>query len=549
VGAALLAALTLHAAEPDFVRFAPLPGNPQLGADVGCVRLRGGGVPLSTEAFQLLAYSAGPNGVAENGAGDDLLLGPVPAQYSFTLLSHHARYQVDDPRQVGEIDAATGLFTAGSGLATGLGRVEARTAGGKRAEAPVFILAPDFVANPPPRIHHLSCEARGAAVRLEWLPGGPYLFQTVYRDGAEIARLPGDARTLEDGAAGPGIHEYEVVGTARDAARDRELDSDPTRCVVVSGRPPLVHLLWSPAEQRTGRTDSAAAIREALLQNGEEVHEVAEIVGVNLRDFRAVWAVFGTYPHEHYLWLSEAVQLADYLVRDRGKLYIEGADVWGFVPTNAFHRVDGVFDCPEDDLNCVGVDGGTSDLFHLRGADGGNGLDLSPFAGPLRYSGENMFIDRLLPGPRGSAAVWFNADVGYAAGIAYRASTYRTIQCSFEFGGIEGDRQEIMRRYLQFLDASTTDLRFIRGDADMSGAVDITDAIAVLGFLFLGSPLPDCPDARDSNDDGEVDITDAIRILSFLFLGGPPPRGPFPDCGTDPTPDAGACFRRLDCPG
>jgi len=82
---------------------------------------------------------------------------------------------------------------------------------------------------------------------------------------------------------------------------------------------------------------------------------------------------------------------------------------------------------------------------------------------------------------------------------------------------------------------------FIRGDADGSGSVDITDAIFVLAHLFLGADSPACPDAADANDDGQLDISDPIAVLMHLFLGGgslpPPADAP----GSDPTPDALGC--------
>jgi hypothetical protein len=79
---------------------------------------------------------------------------------------------------------------------------------------------------------------------------------------------------------------------------------------------------------------------------------------------------------------------------------------------------------------------------------------------------------------------------------------------------------------------------FLRGDAGGNGAVEMADAIFILGWQFLGSRGPDCPDAADVNDDGQVNIGDPIELLSGLFLGGspPPPPGPF-DCGVDPTED------------
>jgi hypothetical protein len=68
--------------------------------------------------------------------------------------------------------------------------------------------------------------------------------------------------------------------------------------------------------------------------------------------------------------------------------------------------------------------------------------------------------------------------------------------------------------------------------------LDLSDAVAILSFLFLGGSILDCPDARDANDDARVDLSDAVFVLTFLFLGGLPIPDPGPDaCGPDPTAD------------
>jgi hypothetical protein len=94
--------------------------------------------------------------------------------------------------------------------------------------------------------------------------------------------------------------------------------------------------------------------------------------------------------------------------------------------------------------------------------------------------------------------------------------------------------------------------RFVRGDVDSDGAVDLTDAVRILDHLFLGGPAPECLDAADTDDDAELSLTDPIVVLSWLFLGGPAPEPPSPtagsypggDCGTDPTASDGLdCFR------
>ena len=91
------------------------------------------------------------------------------------------------------------------------------------------------------------------------------------------------------------------------------------------------------------------------------------------------------------------------------------------------------------------------------------------------------------------------------------------------------------------LSQGSQQVKFIRGDVDASGTIDISDPIFLLGYLFLGEKAPDCLDAGDANDDGLLDISDAVYGLTFQFLGGPPPPSPYPDCGIDPTDDA------LDC--
>ncbi len=71
------------------------------------------------------------------------------------------------------------------------------------------------------------------------------------------------------------------------------------------------------------------------------------------------------------------------------------------------------------------------------------------------------------------------------------------------------------------------------GDANRDGSVNIADALAILGFLFGGSPLDALCErpaganvVLDVNGDGGVDISDPIRLLLYLFSDGdPPPRG------------------------
>ena len=83
---------------------------------------------------------------------------------------------------------------------------------------------------------------------------------------------------------------------------------------------------------------------------------------------------------------------------------------------------------------------------------------------------------------------------------------------------------------------------FRRGDVNLDGAVDISDASRFLGFLFLGDGRLPCEDAADANDSGRLDLADTVFILSFLFLERVVPPQPGPDvAGMDPSLDALGC--------
>jgi hypothetical protein len=79
-------------------------------------------------------------------------------------------------------------------------------------------------------------------------------------------------------------------------------------------------------------------------------------------------------------------------------------------------------------------------------------------------------------------------------------------------------------------------LFFVRGEVNGDGFVDLSDAISILLFLFLGGSTPDPLSEADIDDTGGVDTTDVILLLGHIFLGGPPPAAPYPEPGADPTP-------------
>jgi hypothetical protein len=88
---------------------------------------------------------------------------------------------------------------------------------------------------------------------------------------------------------------------------------------------------------------------------------------------------------------------------------------------------------------------------------------------------------------------------------------------------------------------------FLRGDANRDRVLNLGDAVLILRHLFAVGTVPLvllCPDAADIDDDGRIGITDAVALLGYLFSRGQPPAPPFPEVGHDsPAADD------LGCPG
>ncbi len=82
---------------------------------------------------------------------------------------------------------------------------------------------------------------------------------------------------------------------------------------------------------------------------------------------------------------------------------------------------------------------------------------------------------------------------------------------------------------------------FVRGDANLDDRHDVADAVTLLGVLTSEVDPPTCLDILDINDDGAIEISDAIYLLSFLFQEGPAIPAPYSTADLDPTPDDLLC--------
>jgi hypothetical protein len=65
--------------------------------------------------------------------------------------------------------------------------------------------------------------------------------------------------------------------------------------------------------------------------------------------------------------------------------------------------------------------------------------------------------------------------------------------------------------------------RYMCGDCNDDGIVDIGDAIYLINYLYRGDPAPDPWQAGDTNNDDVVELGDVIFLINYLFKSGPPP--------------------------
>jgi hypothetical protein len=90
-------------------------------------------------------------------------------------------------------------------------------------------------------------------------------------------------------------------------------------------------------------------------------------------------------------------------------------------------------------------------------------------------------------------------------------------------------------------------VRFTRGDCTSDGVVNISDAICVVNHVLGRGDLGECEKSADVDDNGVVAVTDAVLLLGLLFVAGPRPDGNAFDCGHDPTVDGLTCTGAHEC--
>lgn len=63
----------------------------------------------------------------------------------------------------------------------------------------------------------------------------------------------------------------------------------------------------------------------------------------------------------------------------------------------------------------------------------------------------------------------------------------------------------------------------ICGDANGSGSVNVSDAVCIINYVFVGGPEPYTFMAADPNCSGDINVSDAVYIINYIFGGGDAP--------------------------
>jgi hypothetical protein len=67
------------------------------------------------------------------------------------------------------------------------------------------------------------------------------------------------------------------------------------------------------------------------------------------------------------------------------------------------------------------------------------------------------------------------------------------------------------------------DVAVLPGDANLDGAIDVGDVVAMIQYVFSGGPVPERLPNGDVDCSNTMDISDAVYLVQYIFSSGPGP--------------------------
>ena len=205
--------------------------------------------------------------------------------------------------------------------------------------------------------------------------------------------------------------------------------------------PPGNFLVWDAG----GNTPSGVAQEDALQSLDYNVTRVRQLPRLDdLLQYEAVFANLGNIGvggnNYHELTQQEGRVLSEYLDLG-GSLYLEGSNTWTVddaTPVHAYFMIDGLGNGVALQPPVSGIEGSLAEGIVFEDYDAPGNLSVDRLAGV--ESAEPMFTFR-------------EGDETFVGMIAFESYTYRTIGCSFEFGGLvdgdNGTKFELMSRIVR----------------------------------------------------------------------------------------------------
>ena len=253
----------------------------------------------------------------------------------------------------------------------------------------------------------------------------------------------GEAFNLEIGSVGMENASGEQGLTLRHDGEGVQLQDQSAFMITEHG--PGEFLVWDAGRD----TPSGDAQEEALEALGHTVTHFRLAQGGelpdDLRDFEAVFVNLGNFgvngvPY-HELTENEGRILAAYL-DGGGAVYLEGSDTWSrdrVTDVHHYFSIEGIADGARLEPPVTGLEG----TF-------GEGLEFEEYEVV-----HNNFVDHLraINGAR-NVFTFHEGDEEFVGLVSYGDNVYKTIGCSFEFGGLvdgeNGSREELIFRMVEF---------------------------------------------------------------------------------------------------
>jgi agmatine/peptidylarginine deiminase len=174
-------------------------------------------------------------------------------------------------------------------------------------------------------------------------------------------------------------------------------------------------VIWEPDPSPI----SGAAIAGILDDLGLSYERVTSFPS-NLAAYQAAFICLGVYSQNYALSTTQANAIVSYL-QGGGNVYMEGGDCWAYDSARTIYNTH---------FGINGTSDGTGDLATVLG-------QASTFTAGMSfsYTGMNSYIDHIAPVGTGYTIFKNQAD-SQGCGIANAAALYKTVGCSFEFGGL-----------------------------------------------------------------------------------------------------------------